>query len=237
MVKSFRKRVPEDEELMEDDVLTKKYIKIAAKDSIKIVKSKKSSYYRAAKIVLKGRENKKIKILDLACGYGGLSNSMAAINKNADITCLDASKWTLELGNKLKTCKSMNFVLGRAESLPFKDYSFDMVVCRDAVHQFRNPVKIFKEAFRATKNGGDLHFIDLDRDTPEIYITDGLLKFFYSNPRLATQYLYSIRASYTIAEIKKMLSSAKIKNYSIKSLGNRKNDEYLRTRWILKIKK
>ncbi len=50
---------------------------------------------------------------------------------------------------------------GNAEGLPFVDASFDVVVCRAALHHFADPRRALAEAARVTRVGGRVVMSDL----------------------------------------------------------------------------
>ncbi|MBU1103741.1 MAG: class I SAM-dependent methyltransferase [Nanoarchaeota archaeon] len=232
MVKAFKKRIPELEELFEDDKITKKFVERDAK----LFSRNGSSYHRVSKDIMTNIKIKEGKVLDLACGYGGLIGTLQEYMVNSDLVGIDGSEWIIKLAKKTIKSKNINFKVARAEKIPFKDESFDLVLCRDSVHHFKDPIKIFKEMYRVTKKSGIIYILDLRRDVPEKLIYDGLLEFFWTNPTFTTEYLYSIRASYTISEIRKILNKIKIKNYSLHNCRGI-SDSYFRTRWKLIIKK
>lgn len=82
------------------------------------------------------------KILDLGAGTGLLSEFLGTKLISADISL-----------NMLSQCKS-NSVQTTAESLPFKDKSFDAVVSFSALMNFENPENALKEVRRVLKKDG-----------------------------------------------------------------------------------
>jgi ubiquinone/menaquinone biosynthesis C-methylase UbiE len=92
---------------------------------------------------------KKIKILEVGCGYA--SNSKI-LNKRKDyeVFCIDLSKKAILMTRKeIKNSFVMN-----AEELKFKDNYFDIVFSAGLLEHFKDPSKIVKEIIRVTKNNG-----------------------------------------------------------------------------------
>lgn len=84
-------------------------------------------------------QEKKAKILDVGCGTALYSREFQ------DYTGIDPSKGMLE---KAKA----NVIQGKAEKLPFKDKSFDIIISISAIHNFENPKQAIKEMERVAKN-------------------------------------------------------------------------------------
>ena len=84
-----------------------------------------------------------LKILDVGCGTGILSN----LYPNYEITGIDMSDGMLKhhKGNHLK---------GSAEDIPFCSGMFDVVFCRSVLHHLPNPEKALSEIIRVLKPGG-----------------------------------------------------------------------------------
>ncbi len=76
--------------------------------------------------------------------------------------------------NMLKTAKERNgfknIVMCNAENLPFKNFIFDIVGCRIALHHFIKPKNFFLETHRVLKDAGYLVLIDSIVDTDDEYL-------------------------------------------------------------------
>tara|TARA_Y100000310_G_scaffold119718_1_gene118446 strand:- start:141 stop:602 length:462 start_codon:yes stop_codon:yes gene_type:complete len=82
------------------------------------------------------------KILDVGCGtaiYSGLFE---------DYTGIDSS---LGMVKKAKKSSKGEILFGEAEKLPFKDGSFDKVICVSAIHNFDSPKTAIYEMKRVSK--------------------------------------------------------------------------------------
>lgn len=90
-------------------------------------------------------------ILDAGCGTGLFSAE--AVKRGGKVTSLD-------LGEKLlkevsKKCKS-KLVVGSVTDIPFKDNSFDIVICTEVIEHTDDPIKAISELCRVVKPGGQL---------------------------------------------------------------------------------
>jgi SAM-dependent methyltransferase len=77
---------------------------------------------------------------------------------------LDLTSDLLRLGaERLRTNGLSNVLLqeGNAAELPFLNESFDLVVCRSALHHFRDPATMVREMARVCRTGGRVAVSDL----------------------------------------------------------------------------
>jgi len=84
--------------------------------------------------------SKDTKLLDVGCGTG-----LSAKVFNCNITGIDPAEKLLEQA-PFKTLKA------KAESLPFKDNEFDVVIAVTSIHNFDNPEQGLKEIKRVGKD-------------------------------------------------------------------------------------
>lgn len=102
-------------------------------------------------------------VLEVAAGTCVCGRALAqAVNK---IICLDATQEMLEAGKRaatLEAIKNMEFVNGYAESLPFDDCTFDIVMTRLSFHHFTEIQAPFNEMYRVLKPKGKLVIIDME---------------------------------------------------------------------------
>jgi ubiquinone/menaquinone biosynthesis C-methylase UbiE len=101
------------------------------------------------------------KILDACCGTGRYSIKLA--KKGAIVTGIDFSKNMLNIAkNKAKKQDlDINFKIGNVLNLPFKNNSFDIVICALALSHVKNLKKALFELNRVLKKNGILIISDL----------------------------------------------------------------------------
>lgn len=100
-------------------------------------------------------------VLDLGCGTGLLTQAIA--EKTKRVVGLDLTSQMLDeaqLQSKKKG-KSILFLLGDAEHLPFLDGQFDCVMTRLTIHHFPQPITIIKELARVLKPEGRMIVSDI----------------------------------------------------------------------------
>ena len=97
--------------------------------------------------------------LDVACGVGNLA---ANVSKNGTQGWgLDPSPEMLGISRWLHTDGEVVLVRGVAEKLPFRDGSFDRLICQGALDHFVDPHSFLSEAVRCVRPGSGRVIISL----------------------------------------------------------------------------
>lgn len=147
------------------------------------------------------------RILDVACGPGILAREFGKVRPTVSVVGVDVSEDALRLARKnTNGMKNVSFVRGSVYQLPFKNDSFEGVLCKDSFHHFDNPEKAIREMLRVVKPGRYVYIQDMRRDLPNQLIMRSIGR---RNVVETLQY-YSTRASYTKKEVGEMLSQMKI---------------------------
>jgi ubiquinone/menaquinone biosynthesis C-methylase UbiE len=130
--------------------------------------------------VLRGRDQRKLSLLDVACGTGRFLEDLAANYPRLNIAGLDLSPaYIAEARERLGDRRNVSMVEANAEAIPLSDASQDAVTCIYLFHEL--PPKIRKvvaaEIARVLKPGGVAVVVDALQtgDRPDY---DGLLEFF-----------------------------------------------------------
>ena len=101
-------------------------------------------------------------VLDVAGGAGEPSLTIAErVGPNGSVMCTDAVAEMVEAARQVanrRGLKNVQFRQCTAESLPFPDNSFDVLVCRLGVMFFRDSLGSMREMLRVVKPGGSLTF-------------------------------------------------------------------------------
>lgn len=105
------------------------------------------------------------RVLEVAPGPGYFAIEMAKLGKRT-VTGLDISKTFVEIARKnaQKEGVQVDFRQGNASRMPFREASFDLVLCRAAFKNFSEPSAAVREMRRVLRPGGRAVIIDLRRD-------------------------------------------------------------------------
>jgi ubiquinone/menaquinone biosynthesis C-methylase UbiE len=117
-------------------------------------------------------------VLDVAAGTGHLSRAIAPHVKR--VVALDLTSEMLAQGRREAAQQGLTnlvFEQGEAESLPYPDEAFDLVVTRFSLHHFADPRGPVHEMVRACRRGGRVAIIDMvSPDDPAVAATHNHLE-------------------------------------------------------------
>ena len=101
-----------------------------------------------------------LKVLDVGCGGGLLSNALAT---HHDVTGVDLSEPSLEMARRYDRTGRVNYIKASAYELPFPDPCFDAVCVMDFLEHIEDPARVIRESTRVLKPGGLLFFHTFNR--------------------------------------------------------------------------
>ena len=110
------------------------------------------------------------KVLDVGCGGGILSESMAA--RGADVTGIDLGEKPLKVAklHLLETGQKVDYRLIAAEALAEEQPGqYDVVTCMEMLEHVPDPASIVRACAQLTKPGGHVFFSTLNRN-PKSYL-------------------------------------------------------------------
>lgn len=128
----------------------------------------------------KGRDQRQLRLLDLACGNGRFLSQTLEAFPRLPATGLDLSPaYVEEARRRLAPWAQAELAVGLAEAQPFPDATFDAVACIYLFHELPPKVRrqVASEIARVLKPGGVLVFAD-SLQTGDASNLDRMLEFF-----------------------------------------------------------
>lgn len=115
-------------------------------------------------------------VLDVGCGTGALSEQLLAALPDCRLTGIDLSSAMVERA-RIRLAARAEVIEGDAESLPFRDESFDLVVCNDSFHHYPDPDRAAFQMWRVLRRGGALVMGDAWQPAPARSIMNAWMPF------------------------------------------------------------
>ena len=163
-------------------------------------------------------------ILDVGCGDGEI---IIDIRKrfNCALTAIDGSASMLKqflLKSVKNNIQDVSVINERIEKHPFKNNTFDFVICNSLLHHVKDPQLFWERVIDITKPGGYVFAMDLVRPHNLISLNNILQKHGNDNQVLMKDFKNSLMAAYTVNEVEKQISIFK----GIKSIINIVSDRH-----------
>jgi ubiquinone/menaquinone biosynthesis C-methylase UbiE len=177
--------------------------------------------YFVGKVLKKGMRSGRV--LDIGTGSGLLAIKLAkAKNCNFEIVAVDISENMIlkakENARRAGVADKIKFMVATASALPFADNSFDIVISYASLHHWFEPVTVLNEVSRVTGENGSA----VIRDNKRVYqnpVWKAVIWLMtrFMNRRHRENWPKAILASYTVPEVREMLSRSRLNDYRVKS--------------------
>lgn len=126
--------------------------------------------------------NRPLRILDLGCGAGLLSNWLA--QRGHLVTGIDANLESLQVAQQRDGSGQATYLLGDARSIPCADSSFDVVCAMDLLEHIENPEQVIAEISRVLAPSGVFFFHTFNRTwQSQLVVIKGVEWFVANTPK------------------------------------------------------
>ncbi len=175
--------------------------------------------------------SKDSKIIDVASGTGDIAKlCQEKTNNSCEVTCVEPNEKMLSEGKKkLKKFNNLKWILSSAESLPFKNNTFDYYVISFGIRNVTNLDKSLNEAYRVLKNGGRFYCLEFSKVDNEILknvykiyskLIPSIGKFVTGNEMPYNYLIQSIEKFYDQKDFSKQLIKNNFENVEYRNLSN-----------------
>jgi ubiquinone/menaquinone biosynthesis C-methylase UbiE len=165
-------------------------------------------------------------LLDVGTGTARIPILIVQRRPALHIWAIDLSENMLKVGEKnvKEAGVSQNVKLKKvdAKTLPYPENYFDMVVSNSIIHHLPDPLPFLKEVNRVTKPTGGIFIRDLFRP-PDVRTSEDLTQRYAGDANEYQKKLYrdSLRASFTVDEVSKLIEEAGLREVSIVQSSDR----------------
>jgi len=135
--------------------------------------AKKSPFLRDGYSEVARRVSRKLakgRILDVGTGPGYLPIEIARLIDDVEVIGIDVSEDTVRIASKNSRKEGLEskvrFVVEDANSMPYDDSSFDLVLSTGSFHHWKKPIRVLNEIYRVLKPGCEAWIYDLRKDAP-----------------------------------------------------------------------
>jgi ubiquinone/menaquinone biosynthesis C-methylase UbiE len=161
--------------------------------------------------------------LDVGTGPGQIPIKLALKNPGLQVIGIDLSEAMLAKARQDAELAGVqgrvSFQVGDAKHILFSDQHFDLVICNSLLHHAADPLATLNEIARVAKPEGALLLRDLRR--PSALAFPIHVRWFGRHYRglMKRLYTHSVRAAYTLSELRELLNRSEISGGQIFSKG------------------
>jgi 2-polyprenyl-6-hydroxyphenyl methylase/3-demethylubiquinone-9 3-methyltransferase len=155
-----------------------------------------------------------VKILDIGCGGGFLTNYLAT--KGVEVTGIDQSVSSLRVAEDNDKTNTVKYLPANAYQLPFGDESFDFVFAMDFLEHVESPEKVISEASRVLKKKGSFFYHTFNRNLLAWLVIIKMVEWFL--PKTPKD-IHILRLFIKPKELEVMMSKNGLSNQEINGMG------------------
>lgn len=164
-----------------------------------------------------GEELLGTRVLDIGCGFGMLSESLAS--RGCQVTGVDASPASIELARRRAAAAELpiDYQTARSEELPFEDASYDVAICYDVLEHVDDLEQTLSETSRILKRDGIYVYSTLNRTFESWLLAIKALQD-WSFSRLLPDDLHRWQLFITPPELYSLMAARGLKNRDLTGL-------------------
>ncbi len=182
-------------------------------------------------IINKNFKTKNLRIADIGCGGGFLTNYLSL--RYSHVFGLDASESSLAVAQSKDSTSNVEYVVGDAYNLPYQTASMDVVCAMDFLEHVERPHDVIAECSRVLKPDGLFFFHTFNRNFASWLIVIKFMEWFVPN---TPKNLHVLHLFIKPSELKAMMLLNNLKTKEIVGIGPRFNFGFLKSILARKVK-
>jgi 2-polyprenyl-6-hydroxyphenyl methylase/3-demethylubiquinone-9 3-methyltransferase len=184
------------------------------------------------KVIDENFSSKKLKIADIGCGGGFLTNYLGL--KYESVFGLDASESSLEVAKSKDSTNKVQYISGNAYELPYETSSMDVVCAMDFLEHVERPADVVAECSRILKPGGIFFFHTFNRNFLSWLVVIKFMEWFVPN---TPKHLHVLHLFIKPKELRSMMLVNELHCKNLVGLGPRFNLGFLRSIFARRVTK
>ena len=165
-------------------------------------------------------------VLDLGCGPCDITRRFAKAYKDASFHAVDGSALMLKYGKELNDEEKLSHRIKLVEtSLPkveLPQQFYHLIISNSLLHHLHNPITLWETIQQHAKPYAHVYVMDLVRPVDEQTVTFLSNEYAANEPEiLKSDFENSLRASFSIEEVRQQLKEVGLSNLTVEEIGDR----------------
>ncbi|WP_319560254.1 methyltransferase domain-containing protein [Marispirochaeta sp.] len=157
-------------------------------------------------------------VVELGPGPGYLGLEWLKSTEDSSLTGVEISSAMIAMAERNRADYSLQerakYLEASVLDLPLENESVDAVFSNGSLHEWENPVRVMDEVYRVLKPGGRFFISDLKRNLSILILL--IMKFTVKGDAIKKGLVTSVRAAYTVDEMRRLLEWSRFGRFSVK---------------------
>lgn len=162
--------------------------------------------------------------LDLGCGPGDISSRFARLFPFSKVHAVDGSEAMIHCARQLAAddvSRRIRFILGMLPDVMLPQSNYEIIFSNSLLHHLHDPQVLWQVVKKFSKPGSHIVVMDLIRPESEAAAKALVTNYAGQEPEiLQRDFYHSLRAAFTLAEIRQQLRQAKL-DFDVEQISDR----------------
>ena len=165
-------------------------------------------------------------VLDLGCGPCDVTRRFASAYKDTSFHAIDGSALMLKYGKELNDKENLShrikLIETRLPKLDLPQQLYHLIISNSLLHHLHNPNDLWETIKQHTKPYAHVFVMDLVRPIDEETVAYLINEYAANEPEvLISDFKNSLRAAFTVEEVRQQLNEAALSNLAVEEVGDR----------------